>query len=241
MQNTTHVALRSLTLVLLIAALPSLAVGGVVGVDALSLDPAMVQPALAPPTQFVQDLPGTPNTLIDPYGSMIVLGYFATSPYPEPLPSTNISGVAGSTTVFAGDIVYLIDPNGGLASSNWFAVLRFLNPADPTGSLDLAATDEEAFFADNVGPGGFAHFSLFPNAVTAYDTQSAPSSIPSKDVYQTVLTEFGPEGAIPAGQTANIIYGVVDSAVPEPGALALLALGISSGLLFALRRRARRI
>ena len=222
---------RSLTLVLLIAAMPSLTASRVFGLDALSLDPAVVESALAPPTQFVQGVPGTPNAVDDPGGSTIVLSYNAASPDPEPIPSENTPTVTGITSVFAGDIVFLADPNGGVDPSNWAAVLRFLNPNDPTGSLGLAATDEEAFFADNVGPGGFAGFSLFPNAVTAYN------STPDEPVnnYLGFLTEFGPEGAISASQTADFIYGVKD-AVPEPGTRALLALGMI-GLTISTRTR----
>jgi uncharacterized repeat protein (TIGR01451 family) len=140
--------------------------------------------------------PGTPIAWTDPGGATI-------GTYSIVIGSGPIEVGAGgnpATTGQAGDIVLLIDSNGGTNPTNWAAVARFFNPGDPTGTNGLAATDSEAFFATNLGGGGFAGFQLFPD--TAFIPEGADVST-TNGVTTIVATyeEFGPEDAILAGQT----------------------------------------
>ena len=190
----------------------------------------MVEPGPSAPVENGQIAPGTPISWTDPGGSVVVIDELASSPDPEPI----IDGSVASfdiTTAVAGDIIFLTDPNGGNDPSNWGAVLRFLNPNDPTGSLGLAATDIEAFVPGNAGPNGFADFTLFPNAIDAANPTDGGS-----EGYSGTLTEFGPADGIPAGQTASLIY----TAVPEPGTTTLLNLGVTMLTIGAGARRLRR-
>jgi uncharacterized repeat protein (TIGR01451 family) len=114
---------------------------------------------------------------------------------------TNAILFSANATAFAGDVVFLRNPNGGTNPTNWAAVLRFVNPGDPTGTNGLAATEYETYFQTNAGPNYFAGFSLLPNVdyLPIASTNANGSIEASTDV-------FGPVGAILAGQEAIIAY-----------------------------------
>jgi len=68
-------------------------------------------------------------------------------------------------TALPGDVVFLLNPNGGNNRTNWAAVVNFFNPNDPNGSQGLVATEYQTFFPANPGPNYFAGIPLFPNVV----------------------------------------------------------------------------
>jgi hypothetical protein len=145
------------------------------------------------------------------------------------------------TTVFPGDLI-LTDKNNpaeGNAPSNWLADIRFFNPLDPNGNLGLPATETEAFFPDDVGPGGFASFQLMPDF--NYVPAAADLALPGNPVIGSEEF-FGPIGGINAGQSAIIVFSAYPAAqaasTPEPGALALLfGVGVVGAGLLVRRRR----
>ena len=141
---------------------------------------------------------------------------------------------SANATAFAGDIVFLINANNGNNPTNWAAVLRFINPGDPTGTNGLAATEYETYFQTNAGPNYFAGFSLLPNVdYLPIASTNADGSITADAVV------FGPVGAIIAGQEAIMDYtasiqpgtnadlSLIASAAPEP-------VGVGSNLVYSL-------
>jgi len=141
---------------------------------------------------------------------------------------------SANATAFAGDIVFLINANNGNNPTNWAAVLRFINPGDPTGTNGLAATEYETYFQTNAGPNYFAGFSLLPNVdYLPIASTNADGSITADAVV------FGPVGAIIAGQEAIMEYtasiqpstnedlSLSASAAPEP-------VGVGSNLVYSL-------
>ena len=142
--------------------------------------------------------PGTPLSWNNPGGSVTVTaggGGIGVQPL------EGVSGVAGFTITNCtpGDVVIVNTNNASLNPTNWGAVIRFFNPADPTGAQGLPATKQQTFFGGNV-PNGFASFQLFLN--TLYLTNASIIS----GAYNASATQFGPVGGILAGQTHIIIY-----------------------------------
>jgi uncharacterized repeat protein (TIGR01451 family) len=136
-----------------------------------------------------------------------------------------------------GDVVILLDPNGGTNTSNWGAVVRFFNPGDPTGTNGWAATHDRAFFPADVGAGGFANFKLFPT-VTFFTGSigSTLSNNPAPGDFATVRTEVGPDVALTGGEVEIFILQVFNSdadlslrasAAPEP-------IGVGSNLVYSI-------
>jgi len=107
--------------------------------------------------------------------------------------------------------------------------VRFFNPADPNGTQGLAATEDQAFFPANAGPGGFAAFQLFPSAVYLTDAESIDGFIFGS--YEAV----GPVGGFTADQVDYQSFQVSSEPVPEPATLSLLTMASVS--LLARRRR----
>jgi hypothetical protein len=145
------------------------------------------------------------------------------------------------TSTSPGDLILTNsnNPTGGDAPSNWLADIRFFNPLDPNGNLSLPATETEAFFPDDVGPGGFASFQLMPDI--NYVPTTAGTVIPGNPVTGSEEL-FGPIEGINAGQTAIIVFsaypGATTAATPEPGVMALLfGVGIVGAGLLVRRRR----
>jgi uncharacterized repeat protein (TIGR01451 family) len=147
---------------------------------------------------------------------------------------TNTVFFSANTTVLAGDVVFLRNPINGNNPTNWAAVLRFINPADPTGTNGLAATEYETYFQTNASPNSFAGFSLLPNVdYLPIASTNADGSITADAVV------FGPVGAIISGQEAIIVYtasiqpsagadlSLSASAAPEP-------VGVGSNLVYSL-------
>jgi hypothetical protein len=202
------------------------------------VDAAVLEADLAAPAAFVQplavstgtftDIPGTPSSFMNSGDETVIIGYTAVSAQPALISDSNIFGITSSV---AGDIVMLIDPAGSNDPSNFSAVFRFLNPSDPTGTKGLAADEVEGFDTSNVGPGGFASFSLLPNVLFLADAPTGPGR------HDAVASEFGPDGGILAGQLGTIIYDIDVTGVPEPGTLALAGIAVLGPLL---RRRPSR-
>jgi uncharacterized repeat protein (TIGR01451 family) len=108
------------------------------------------------------------------------------------------------TTAVPGDVVMLLNPNGGNNPTNWAALVRLFNPNDPTGTNGLAATDYETFFPATVGPTGFANFQLLPNVL-----YSAAEFGPGPGEISTTATIFGPVDGISAGQEAIFTHTAI--------------------------------
>jgi hypothetical protein len=148
-------------------------------------------------------------------------------------------GIENSATAYAGNLILT---NGGDAPSDWLADIRFFNPLDPTGALGLPATDDEALFPNDLGPGGFASLQLMPdfNYVPAAVNLTDPG-----DPVSGIEEVFGPVGGINHGQLAFVDFlaypGAQAASTPEPGGLALIfGVGIVGvGLLVRRRRQAQ--
>jgi len=148
-----------------------------------------------------QGIPGTPLSVSNWPSSITsvpidVFGLFEFGGDAQPFQESVDGSFSTANTVVAGDIVVLIDPSGGNNPTNWAGVMEFFNPGDPTGTIGLAATEQQVFLPANVGPGGFASFALFPNV------DYVPASSISIQQIDAVYTEYGPAGGILAGQTA---------------------------------------
>ena len=167
-------------------------------------------------------IPGTPLTISgsNPGGNTLVSQdvVFGSGPIEGGTPDA-------FTTLYAmpGDLILLTDPAGGNNPTNWAAVVRFFNPADPTGTNGLAATESRAFFSTNFNGDGFAGLELFANT----DFISAGSIDTTNGVTQIATTDtvFGPAGIVLAGQTYITVLTVVSpftdlslsaSVAPEP-------------------------
>ncbi|HTB85261.1 MAG TPA: choice-of-anchor tandem repeat GloVer-containing protein [Candidatus Sulfotelmatobacter sp.] len=146
------------------------------------------------------DFPGTPIAWTNPGGSLVVTYTYGFAGNPVPVQIG--SGTNAASTGQAGDLVLLFTNNGVTVPTNWAAVVRFYNPADPTGSQGLAATYEQTFFATNFGGSGFNGYQLFPAVSyipdgTVTTNTSGPLTFLS---FTTSYTEFGPAGGIIPGQ-----------------------------------------
>jgi uncharacterized repeat protein (TIGR01451 family) len=128
--------------------------------------------------------PGTPVVIIN---STVLVG----------APSSIQVGFNGdwATNCQPGDIVLLVDPNGGINPTNWAAVARFFNPIDQTGTNGLPATYSQVFFPTNFSSNSFRLFpdvSFIPEGTAT--TNNGITSIVTDNV------EFGPNDAILSGQ-----------------------------------------
>jgi hypothetical protein len=156
--------------------------------------------------------PGTPIVIIKEEG---------TENSVTPIGDPAFFSPAGISTAIPGDIIFTNgnNPGGGDAPSNWLADLRFFNPLDPTGILGLPATETEAFFPADLGPGGFDSFQLMPE----YNFLQASPGFTEVVGGEVV---FGPAGGILPGQQADIVLvafpGSPAAGTPEPGGMALL-------------------
>jgi uncharacterized repeat protein (TIGR01451 family) len=134
--------------------------------------------------------PGTPIAgWTNPGGQHVITGSIILVGAPSPIQVSN------ATNCQPGDLVLLVDPNGGTNASNWAAVVRFFNPGDPTGTNGLPATYSQVFFPTNFSSNSFRLFpdvSFIPEGTTT--TNNGVTSI------VTDYVEFGPADAILAGQ-----------------------------------------
>jgi uncharacterized repeat protein (TIGR01451 family) len=181
-------------------------------------------------------IPGTPYAVISPTNATLFLRYLiGISAQPLLLNYDNMTPASTNalwTNAIPGDVVMLNNSNGGNNPTNWLAVARFFNPADPTGINGLPATKQQAYFWANLGSTGFTGFNLLPNSVFSASTTNSDGS-----QIEAVLTEMGqPTGGIKAGQLAifsifvsNSIadLNLVASAAPEP-------VGVSSNVVYSL-------
>jgi len=150
--------------------------------------------------------PGTPIAWTNPGGSEIFTYALVIGGKPRPIEVGEYGGSA-ATTSQPGDIVLLTDPTGGNNPTNWAAVARFFNPADPTGSNGLAATSSQAFFPTNASPNnGFAGFQLLP--VVFYLPEGTVTTNGGITNIITRYAEVGPAGGILAGQTNEVTLTV---------------------------------
>jgi len=162
--------------------------------------------------------PGTPVSNFNNPGGQHIVDSIGGGIGVQPI-TNNIGQYSANATAFAGDVVFLLNPNGGNNPTNWEAVLRFVNPGDPTGTNGLAATEYETYFQTNASPNTFAGFSLLPNVdYLPIASTNADGSITADAVV------FGPVGAILAGQEATIVY----TAAIQPSAGADLSLTASA-------------
>ena len=144
--------------------------------------------------------PGTPVSGFGNTGGTIIITSVGGGIGVQPI-TNNASQYGPNATALAGDVVFLRSTNNGINPTNWEAVLHFVNPADPTGTNGLAATEVETFFQTNASSSYFNGFSLLPNVdyVAIFATNADGSISADADV-------FGPVGAILAGQEAILIY-----------------------------------
>jgi uncharacterized repeat protein (TIGR01451 family) len=139
--------------------------------------------------------PGTPLAWHNPGGQTTITYSILFSGAPRPI---YVGGNDRATNGQPGDIVLLIDPNGGTNIANWAAVARFFNPNDPTGTNSLAATNSQAFFASDFGSTGFANFRLLPEV--AYLPEGTATTNNGFITIATQYDEFGPADGIFTGQ-----------------------------------------
>ena len=168
---------------------------------------------------LAQAVPGTPIAWTNPGGSVVVTYTFGFAGNPVPI-QTGAGGYAANTGQ-PGDLVLLFTNNGVMSPTNWAAVERFFNPADPTGTQGLAATYSQTFFATNFGGSGFNGYQLFP--VVSYIPEGTVTT--NANGLITILatyTEFGPVGGINAGQqdidvvTLDTLTCAVNITLPTP-------------------------
>jgi hypothetical protein len=113
-----------------------------------------------------------------------------------------------SFTALPGDVVFLLNPNGGNNRTNWAAVVNFFNPSDPTGTQGLVATEYQTFFTANPGPNYFASFPLFPNVIYLPITTTV-TNIGVIAYYD----EAGPDHGIFSGQWGD--FGIAAAIQPS--------------------------
>ena len=144
-------------------------------------------------TTVVVAYPGTPVAWTNPGGQSVVTYSLLLAGAPSPIQVGE--GANPATNGQPGDIVLLVDPNGGTNPTNWAAVARFFNPGDPAGTNGLPATYSQVFFPTNFNSNSFRLFpdaSFIPEGTTT--TNNGVTSI------VTDYVEFGPADAILAGQ-----------------------------------------
>jgi uncharacterized repeat protein (TIGR01451 family) len=146
-------------------------------------------------TTVADGYPGTPLTWNNPGGQTVITESILFSGAPKPI---HVGAPYGATNGQPGDIVLLIDPNGGTNISNWAAVARFFNSADPTGTNSLPATNSQAFFASDFVSSGFANFRLLP--VVAYIPVGTATTNNGVITIAAQSDEFGPVNGILSGQ-----------------------------------------
>jgi uncharacterized repeat protein (TIGR01451 family) len=139
--------------------------------------------------------PGTPLAWVNPGGTTVITSSILFSGAPRPL---HVGEPSGATNAQPGDIVVLIDPNGGTNINNWAAVARFFNPGDPTGTNNMGATNSQAFFASDLGGSGFTNFHLLPEV--AYLPEGTATTNNGIITITAEYTEFGPADGIYSGQ-----------------------------------------
>ena len=159
----------------------------------------------APATGGTLGIPGTPSTDMGGGGNFYEGSGIGVLP-------VNYEGNAGM--VLAGDVIMLINTNNGTSFSNWKAVVEFFNPADPTGTNGMLATECQTFYQTNASPDYFANFPLMPNVVyTPIATTNANGSLTA------ILDVYGPAGGVASGQEA--IISVTAAIQPDPFALTI--------------------
>ena len=119
---------------------------------------------VVPPSALVVNVPGTPVTTNWNSGSNPVQIFEGGGIGIQPL-FIRMFPNSYSFTALPGDVVFLRTPNGGNIRTNWAAVVNFFNPADPTGTQGLVATEYQTFFPANPGSNYFANIPLFANVV----------------------------------------------------------------------------
>jgi uncharacterized repeat protein (TIGR01451 family) len=175
-------------------------------------DPVLTNNSATVVSSLYDPIPGTPITgsvsLYDRRSFVVLNGtVFGSGPLYEINPNTNTNLSFIAYTATPGDFILLNDPAGGSNPTNWVAVVRSFNPADPTGTNGLGATYSQAFFATNFGGAGFAGLQLFPNTnYVAVGPLATPTNFPTYITF--FVTQFGPAGAILAGQEAQTIWTV---------------------------------
>ena len=151
---------------------------------------------VVPPSALVADVPGTPlSTNWNSGGDSIQIfegGGMGVQPLFMGFPPNSIA-----FTALPGDVVFLLNPNGGNHHTNWAAVVNFFNPSDPNGTQGLPATGYQTFFPANPGPNYFANFPAFPQ-VAYVPIATTVTNVGAIAYYD----EIGPVGGIRSGQFA---------------------------------------
>jgi uncharacterized repeat protein (TIGR03803 family) len=132
--------------------------GSVSATNTVTLD------AVVPTSALVTNVPGTPVTTNWNSGSNPVQIFEGGGIGAQPLALPFFPN-SYPITALPGDVVFLLNANGGHNPTNWAAVVNFFNPGDPTGTIGLVATKYQTFFPANPTPNYFAGITLFPNVV----------------------------------------------------------------------------
>jgi len=150
---------------------------------------------MLPPSEVVTNVPGTPltsnwNSGANPV-SLFEGGGIGVQPLFLPFYPNSYS-----FTAMPGDVVFLLNAQGGNNRTNWAAVVNFFNPSDPNGAQGLAATEYQTYFPTNPSPGYFATVPLFPHVVYVPIARTV-TNVGVIAYYD----ETGPVGGILSGQT----------------------------------------
>jgi uncharacterized repeat protein (TIGR01451 family) len=165
------------------------------GVSANETDPVTNNNSANAVVTIYDAYPGTPVAWINPGGQTVITSSILFSGAARPI---DIGILNSATNGQPGDIVLLIDPNGGTNINNWAAVARFFNPGDPTGTNNLGVTNSQAFFASDLGDGGFANFHLLPEV--SYLSEGTATTNNGIITIVAQYDEFGPAEGILSGQ-----------------------------------------
>jgi hypothetical protein len=144
-------------------------------------------------TIVIDAVPGTPIKWFGPGSPSVVTYSIVLVGAPSPI-QVGCGGDPG-TNGQPGDIVLLVNPNGGTNSTNWAAVARFFNPSDPIGTNGLPATYSQVFFPTNFSSNSFR---LFPDA--SFIPEGTVTTNNGVTSIVTDYVEFGPADAIESGQ-----------------------------------------